>query len=145
MEARIEFSKILPDDDSTFVEYQKFKKQFGEDGSTMVMGFADKNLFELEKFNDWYELNLNLKKMRRIHDIFYRCQLFTSCNATTVLKSLIFFPCLMLRHAIRRTWIVLNRLFLICLFTKALYTTAKRAPTWWPLLFTKGPGFQTPH
>jgi len=69
MELSYEFAKILPDDDSTFVEYQKFKKQFGEDGSVMVMGFADKNLFELEKFNDWYELNLNLKKIQGVRDI----------------------------------------------------------------------------
>ena len=47
-----EFAKILPDNDTTFIEYQNFKKQFGEDGNVMVMGFADKNLFELEKFKD---------------------------------------------------------------------------------------------
>ena len=69
MQLSYEFAKILPDDDSTFVEYQKFKKQFGEDGSVMVMGFADKNLFELEKFKDWQELNANLKKIQGVRDI----------------------------------------------------------------------------
>lgn len=69
MELSYEFAKILPDDDSTFVAYQKFKKQFGEDGSVMVIGFADKDLFKYEKFKDWYELSLNLKKINGIKQV----------------------------------------------------------------------------
>ena len=45
MELSYEFAKILPDSDSTFIDYQNFKKQFGEDGNVMVMGFEDKNLY----------------------------------------------------------------------------------------------------
>lgn len=69
MELSYEFAKILPDDDSTFVAYQKFKKQFGEDGSVMVIGFADKDLFKYEKFKDWYELSLNLKKIDGVKQV----------------------------------------------------------------------------
>ena len=32
MQLSYEFAKILPDTDSTFIEYQNFKKKFGEDG-----------------------------------------------------------------------------------------------------------------
>ncbi len=47
------FAKILPENDSTFIEYQNFKKQFGKDGNVMVLGFEDKNFFNtLNKFND---------------------------------------------------------------------------------------------
>ena len=52
MELSYEFAKILPADDPTFIEYQDFKKQFGEDGSVMVIGFEDKNFYSLNKFND---------------------------------------------------------------------------------------------
>lgn len=69
MELSYEFAKILPDDDSTFINYQNFKKKFGEDGNVMVMGFEDKNLFQLEKFRDWYELNKNLKNIEGVKDI----------------------------------------------------------------------------
>lgn len=69
MELSYEFAKILPDDDSTFIQYQNFKKQFGEDGNVMVMGFEDKNLFQLEKFNDWYTLSKNVKNIQGIKDI----------------------------------------------------------------------------
>lgn len=69
MELSYEFAKILPDTDSSFVEYQNFKKQFGEDGNVMVMGFIDKNLFELNKFRDWTELNNQLKQIPGVKGI----------------------------------------------------------------------------
>ena len=69
MELSYEFAKILPDTDSTFIEYQTFKKRFGEDGNVMVMGFADKNLFQLEKFKDWTKLNNDLKNLQGVKAI----------------------------------------------------------------------------
>lgn len=69
MELSYEFAKILPDTDSTFIGYQNFKKQFGEDGNVMVMGFEDKNLFQYEKFRDWYELSKNVKNIQGIKEI----------------------------------------------------------------------------
>ncbi len=69
MELSYEFAKILPEDDSTFIEYQNFKKKFGEDGSVMVIGFEDKDFFKLEKFNDWYKLNTELKRIKGVKDV----------------------------------------------------------------------------
>jgi len=64
-----DFAQILPNTDSTFIEYQTFKKYFGEDGNVMVMGFEDKNLFEYQKFKDWCELNNTIKSIKGIKDI----------------------------------------------------------------------------
>ncbi|OFY85328.1 MAG: patched family protein [Bacteroidetes bacterium RIFCSPLOWO2_12_FULL_35_15] len=64
-----EFAKVLPDDDSTLIDYENFKKMFGEDGSVMVIGFQDKNLFQLEKFNDWYSLSSEIKNINGIKDV----------------------------------------------------------------------------
>ncbi|MEI8137461.1 MAG: MMPL family transporter [Bacteroidota bacterium] len=69
MQLSYEFAKILPETDSTFIEYQNFKKKFGEDGNVMVMGFADKNLFQLEKFKDWTKLNNDLKNLQGVKAI----------------------------------------------------------------------------
>ncbi len=69
MELSYEFAKILPDSDSSFIEYQTFKKRFGEDGNVMVMGFADKDLFQLEKFKDWTKLNDDLKNIQGVKAI----------------------------------------------------------------------------
>ncbi|HRG02184.1 MAG TPA: MMPL family transporter [Bacteroidia bacterium] len=69
VELSYDFAQILPDDDSTFIEYQTFKKHFGEDGNVMVIGFKDKNLFEYQKFNDWYELSKTIKNIQGIKDL----------------------------------------------------------------------------
>lgn len=69
VELSYEFAKILPADDSTFIDYQDFRKRFGEDGNVMVMGFADSNLFQLEKFRDWYELNKRIKAIQGVKEI----------------------------------------------------------------------------
>lgn len=69
VELSYDFAQILPDDDSTFIEYQNFKKHFGEDGNVMVIGFADKDLFQYQKFNDWYELSKTIKNIQGIKDL----------------------------------------------------------------------------
>jgi predicted RND superfamily exporter protein len=69
MELSYEFAKILPDNDPTFIDYQNFKKQFGEDGNVMVLGFEDKNFFSLQKFNDWYYLSKAIKVIPGIKDV----------------------------------------------------------------------------
>ncbi len=69
VELSYDFAQILPDTDSTFIEYQNFKKHFGEDGNVMVMGFADKNLFQYEKFKDWNDLSITIKNIQGIKDL----------------------------------------------------------------------------
>lgn len=46
-----EMMQMLPKTDSTFIEYQKFKNQFGQDGSLVFIAFQDDNLFELNRFD----------------------------------------------------------------------------------------------
>lgn len=69
IELSYDFAQILPDTDSTYIEYQQFKKQFGEDGNVMVIGFEDKNLFQLQKFNDWRKLGDDIKAIKGIKDV----------------------------------------------------------------------------
>ncbi len=69
IELSYEFAQILPKDDSSFVAYQNFKKQFGEDGNVMVIGFEDKNLFQLNKINDWNQLGVDIKNIQGIKGI----------------------------------------------------------------------------
>lgn len=71
-----EFAQLLPNDDSTLINHKEFKKQFGEDGTVMVVGFKDTNLFELNKFNDFIVLNNNLKKQYGIKEVVSVARLF---------------------------------------------------------------------
>ena len=51
-----EYANLLPEKDSAFIEYQKFKSHFGEDANIMIIAIHDHNFFELEKFNKFIDV-----------------------------------------------------------------------------------------
>ncbi|MBS1650535.1 MAG: MMPL family transporter [Bacteroidetes bacterium] len=69
MQLSYEFAKILPDTDSAYTAYKRFKQNFGEDGNVMVMGFADSNLFETTKLNGLLKLSREIKAIDGIRDV----------------------------------------------------------------------------
>lgn len=69
VEITYEFAKLLPDNDSTLLTYQNFKKTFGEDGAVMVLGIQDSSFFTLDKFNKWGELAGDIKKINGIKEV----------------------------------------------------------------------------
>lgn len=64
-----EFARLLPENDSAAVNYDQFKKQFGEDGNVMVIGINDSDLFQLDKYNDWYDLTYGIKSIDGIQEV----------------------------------------------------------------------------
>jgi uncharacterized protein len=64
-----EFSKAVPTDNAKYVEYQKFKQQFGDDGNMLVIGITSKKLFELNTFNAYQKLPVALKKINGVEDV----------------------------------------------------------------------------
>ena len=57
---------LLPDNDTTSLDYLKFKKIFGQDGSVMVIGIQDEGLYTVQRFGDWYDLGNEIKKVRGV-------------------------------------------------------------------------------
>lgn len=57
-------AQMLPETDSTYIEYQNFKKVFGKDGNIIVVGINDPKLFEIDNFNAWYDLTHNIKNLQ---------------------------------------------------------------------------------
>lgn len=55
-----EFASLLPDTDSTYIEYQKFLSDFGEESNAMVVGFQSDNLYRLDTYNALYALSDSL-------------------------------------------------------------------------------------
>ncbi len=49
-------ARMLPSDDPTVIEYDAFKKRFGEDGSVLAIGVTNPDMFKLSEFNAWYDL-----------------------------------------------------------------------------------------
>jgi len=52
-----ELARMLPKSDSINIEYEKFKEEFGQDGSVMFVALQDPDLYNLEHFQDWYKLS----------------------------------------------------------------------------------------
>lgn len=57
-----ESPNLLPNHDTTALEYKQFKKRFGQDGAVMVLGISDQNLYTLKNFNEWFDLGDRLEK-----------------------------------------------------------------------------------
>lgn len=71
-----EFAKLLPDDDSTSIQYQNFKKIFGEDGSVFVIAIKNKNFFTPDIFNAWYSIGNKIKETEGVEDVLSVAHLF---------------------------------------------------------------------
>jgi len=51
-----ENTSLLPEKDSTRIEYSEFRKRFGEDGNVIVIGTRNPDIFKLDQFNSWNDL-----------------------------------------------------------------------------------------
>ncbi|MFM6948209.1 MAG: efflux RND transporter permease subunit [Aquirufa sp.] len=56
-----ELAKILPKTDERFQLYESFKKKYGEDGSIMVIGLDNPQLFSPKEFDAWRNLSEAIK------------------------------------------------------------------------------------
>ncbi len=62
-------SRMLPANDPTVVEYDAFKKRFGEDGSILVIGLTNPDMFKLKEFNAWYDLTMDMQKIDGVEGV----------------------------------------------------------------------------
>lgn len=66
--ARMTFNggKVLPVTDSAYIRYMQFKKTFGQDASTMVIGFQSPHIFDAAIFNDWNQIGNRIQHIKGI-------------------------------------------------------------------------------
>lgn len=64
-----ENASLLPEKDSTRMEYLEFKKLFGEDGNVIVIGAINPNLFTLDQFNAWNNLGNQIKEIDGVLEV----------------------------------------------------------------------------
>ena len=76
-------TRILPADDSTYIEYEAFKSQFGEDGSVMAVGIQSDKLFQKDVFDAWYDLGQNVSKIKGVQSMLSITQLQNLVKDTT--------------------------------------------------------------
>ena len=59
-----EFTSAVPTDNIKYIEYQAFRKQFGEDGNLMGIGVQTNDFFTPDFFNDYVTLVQNIDSVK---------------------------------------------------------------------------------
>ncbi|MBI3234117.1 MAG: patched family protein, partial [Bacteroidetes bacterium] len=57
-----DFAKVIPKDDTDYIDYVNFKSRFGEDGSVLVIGVRNDQIFKKDFFNSFYDLCNTIEK-----------------------------------------------------------------------------------
>ena len=72
-----EMASMLPDDDPISVEYQHFKKQFGQDGSVIFVAVKDPKLFTLKHYRAWYDLTQKVSEIEGVKGVVSAARAFS--------------------------------------------------------------------
>ncbi len=56
-------AQLLPDEDTTLLQYQEFKETFGGEGSALFLGIKGTDIFELENLQAWWDLSADLQNV----------------------------------------------------------------------------------
>lgn len=90
-----EFTRAIPTNNQKYKDYQYFKKTFGDDGNTMVVGLESNNFFTPNIFNAVEQLHLQLKSIKGVNNVLSIPQAVTLTKDTTgekLLATKIFHP-----------------------------------------------------
>jgi len=72
-----EMAQMLPSTDTAMIVYSDFRETFGQDGSVLFIGVKDESLFNLDEFNDWYDLTDNLREVDGVEEVLSIAKLYT--------------------------------------------------------------------
>jgi len=61
--------RLLPEDDQTNIDYEKFIDVFGFHGNVVVLGIQDEEIYKLRNFNAWYDMGHSLTEIDGVEDI----------------------------------------------------------------------------
>lgn len=64
-----DFTRALPTDNPKYIEYQRFLKEFGADGNTIVIGIETDNFYSLPIFNEVSKLHNALKEVNGVTEV----------------------------------------------------------------------------
>src|SRR4051812_17887959 len=69
VEMTYDFVKVVPDNDTSMLEFKKFKSTFGEDGNILVIGLKDKSVYKLKNFQAFQKLATELSHVEGINEV----------------------------------------------------------------------------
>ncbi len=93
MDVQIQYksTSILPETDTTIKVYQKFIRQFGEDGSVMFIGIVEPELFQLKNFNAVFDLSDSLSHIKGVEGVVSVTRIFNLVKNDS-LRKFVFVP-----------------------------------------------------
>ncbi len=71
-----EMARMLPKSDSINIEYEKFKEEFGQDGSVIFVAVQDPELYSLEHYSDWYELSNSVNEIFGVEEVISTARMY---------------------------------------------------------------------
>jgi uncharacterized protein len=74
------YGNMLPKNSDAQTTYLRFKKTFGEDGSTLVLAIQNKKLYTEKIFNKWKELGDSILQFEGVESVISEATLFTITN-----------------------------------------------------------------
>lgn len=76
------YGNTLPKDSPVQIDYLKFKDEFGEDGSTLVIAVKTDSLYTETNFKKWRELAYKILKLDGVENVISEATLFSITNNT---------------------------------------------------------------
>lgn len=64
-----EFSKAIPTDHPAYLQYQAFRKQFGEDGNLLLLGIKTDSMFSVSFFNSFRQWQQSVRLIEGVEDV----------------------------------------------------------------------------
>lgn len=80
LEMSYELARILPMSDANHKLYEDFKARYGEDGNVLVVAIETDKIYDLEVFNQWYDLSKEIKNINGIKNVASNTSLFEIIN-----------------------------------------------------------------
>lgn len=69
VELSYEYTRAVPTDNPKYIAYQEFLKQFGQDGTMMVVGVQTEDFFNEKVFNEYLKLASEMKQIKGVEDV----------------------------------------------------------------------------
>jgi predicted RND superfamily exporter protein len=76
LELSYKYARVLPEDDEMAIAYEKFKSKYGEDGNVMLLTFQDSTMFQLAKYQGWYDLTEKVRGIKGVQDVMSTARLY---------------------------------------------------------------------
>ncbi|MGQ8337089.1 efflux RND transporter permease subunit [Sunxiuqinia sp. A32] len=69
VEMSYEYAQLLPKKDSAYIDYERFKQIFGEEGNLIAVGLEDEDFFNLKHFKNWQKLCSKLEDIDGVENL----------------------------------------------------------------------------